>query len=138
MNLIVSTVLGENFIEFIKYKMFIWLKAHIDVNQLQSAQMFVETESKYNSIYRSSINLYDFCLYSYLLLEYKKFTSFYKIEFDKDSTVYGLNVKNIDIVNLINYGNLVVKPYPIFTKMFDYFNNNISELQEEYLLGIGE
>ena len=41
--------------------------------------------------------------------------------------------KYISIARLINYGNLSVSPYPIFTETFKYFDDNAHIYFQEYL-----
>jgi hypothetical protein len=55
------------------------------------------------------------------------------IELDGSIVIYindkvlikGTDKRLIDICRLINYGNLLVQGYPIFTKTFNHFSNNI-------------
>lgn len=44
--------------------------------------------------------------------------------------------KYIDILKLITYGNLSIQGYPIWEDMMNYFANNISEIYENYEVGI--
>ena len=40
------------------------------------------------------------------------------------------------VCKLINYGSLDLKPFPVFTYVFDYVANNIIKLYNEYELGV--
>ena len=40
------------------------------------------------------------------------------------------------VCQLINYGNMELRPFPIFTYVFEYVSNNINDLYNEYLSGI--
>lgn len=41
-----------------------------------------------------------------------------------------------NVCQLINYGNMELRPFPVFTYVFEYVANNISDLYNEYLSGI--
>lgn len=54
------------------------------------------------------------------------------IEFDPDVTIPNSNAKFIDIVNLINYGNLSLQSYPIFDEAFNLFAENGAMLFKKF------
>ena len=131
--------MGEDFVNYlIDKKIQSWLSENIIKERLVPAQSYVAIEPKYKSIYAPVINLYFFSLSCYAIIKVKKYSQFFELVFDEDAIVYGINVKSIELINLINFGNMSVTPYPIFTEMFDYFNQNIEELYEEYLSSLKE
>ena len=138
MKLTVDADLGLSFISYLIEQISIWLQNNVDEDRLKSLQEYVDTEPKYKSIFTSKINLYDLCLNSFLVLGATKYKYFYELEFDRNSIVYGTNIKTTELINLINYGNLVVKPYPIFSEMFGFFTKNLSIFEDSYLSSIGE
>lgn len=138
MKLTVDADLGLGFISYLIEQISIWLQNNVSADRLKLLQEYVDTEPKYKSIFTSKINLYDLCLNSFLVLGATKYKYFYELEFDRNSIVYGTNIKTTELINLINYGNLVVKPYPIFSRMFEFFNKNLSIFEDSYLSSIGE
>lgn len=57
----------------------------------------------------------------------------YIIRLDSNIFIPNTNAKFISIIELINYGNLSVQAYPIYTETFNYFADNISEYFNTYL-----
>lgn len=56
-----------------------------------------------------------------------------KYELKIDNNIYYKdNVKLIDLVKLINFGNLELRPYPIYTKEFNKITDNIDNLYLMY------
>lgn len=62
----------------------------------------------------------------------------YVIELDSNAIIPNTYAKFIDIVSLINFGNLNVSPYPIYSDMMDYFAENLTTYIYSYLEDIGE
>ena len=77
------------------------------------------------------------CLSCSSIIKIEDYNTYFELVFDNNATVYGTLIKTIDIFNLINYGNIVVKPYPIFDYMQNYYNSNIEELFDNYSFGNG-
>lgn len=57
----------------------------------------------------------------------------YIIQIDSNVFIPNTFAKFINIMQLINYGNLVLPPYPIWTETFNYFADNINKYLEIYL-----
>lgn len=57
----------------------------------------------------------------------------YIIEIDPNIFIPNTFAKFINIMQLINYGNLVLPPYPIWTETFNYFADNINKYLDIYL-----
>jgi len=64
-----------------------------------------------------------FLLYSFLNLRISSDESNYYIEIDKNLRLNGLPVHQC--IQMITYGNLSTKGYPVVNKLFDMINNNI-------------
>ena len=56
-----------------------------------------------------------------------------------DPNVYypGTEIKLVDLCNLINFGNLSVDAYPIFSNAFQHFSDNIEQYADTFLTGVG-
>ena len=57
----------------------------------------------------------------------------YIIEIDPTVNIPNTSAKFINIISLINYGNLSCPAYSIYTKMMEYFANNLDYYYELYL-----
>lgn len=57
----------------------------------------------------------------------------YIIQLDNNINIPNTYAKFIDIVKLINYGNLALPAYPIYDNMMDYFAENLLEYYRIYL-----
>jgi hypothetical protein len=49
----------------------------------------------------------------------------------------GTQIKLVDLCNLINFGNLSVDAYPVFSDAFQHFSNNLEEYSDRFLMGVG-
>lgn len=57
----------------------------------------------------------------------------YTIEINPNILIPNTSAKFIDIVKLINYGNMSVQGYPIMTKTMDYFADNLNKYYLKFL-----
>ena len=58
---------------------------------------------------------------------------YYTIRLDSKIFIPDSNAKFINIISLINYGNLMLKPYPIWSDMMQHFADNIEMYYRNYL-----
>lgn len=138
MRIIIPSDMGQDFAQYIK-DVYIpqWIGDNLDINKLSPAQEYVDTTNEYKSIYTPRIDLSGLCLSCSSIIKIEDYNTYFELVFDNNATVYGTLIKTIDIFNLINYGNIVVKPYPIFDYMQNYYNSNIEELFDSYSFGNG-
>mgnify|MGYP006326520591 CR=1 FL=1 len=59
----------------------------------------------------------------------------YIIKIDSNATIPETYAKFIDIAKLVNYGNIQLSPYPIITKMMNYFADNLDKFYIDYSKG---
>lgn len=124
---------ADGFADFLSFMLHGWFINHVNPEKILIVQNYVDNNSKYKSIYVKRIDVYSILEYlvSHLVVEKSsKWMSIIKL--DDQSTVYGLNIKLIDILKLVNFGNMELKPYPIFTKMFSVFQKDIDVLYLQY------
>lgn len=57
----------------------------------------------------------------------------YIIKINPNNFIPNTYAKFIDIVSLINYGNMQLQSYPIIDEMFDYFAANLNQYYNDYL-----
>ena len=55
------------------------------------------------------------------------------IEINPNIFIPNTSAKFIDIVKLINFGNMSLQGYPVVTETMDYFANNINKYYNEFL-----
>lgn len=79
------------------------------------------------------INCKDVLLAGLNNLVYKRQGNDYIIEIDANNYIYNSSAKFIDIIKLINYGNMVLSAYPIVDKIFDYITENLETYYSQYL-----
>lgn len=48
----------------------------------------------------------------------------------------GTNIKLVDLCNLINFGNMSIDGYPIFTETFNHFSRNIKKYIDKCIIGL--
>ena len=66
-------------------------------------------------------------------LYYVKQGNDYIIKINPNNFIPNTYAKFIDIVSLINYGNMQLQSYPIIDEMFDYFAANLNQYYNDYL-----
>ena len=120
------------FVDMLIYKMKDWFNANFDSKKLTLAQEYVDSAPQYKSIFIKKIDLVECCYIALNNLKSEHYSARYVIRLN-DDVLYGTTIKLKEIINLITYGNLVVKPYPIFVNMFNFFQNNIDEYYNEYI-----
>ena len=139
MKLIIPYI-DSQFNEYIINEMFVFLNENINPSQLIRFQSYIETEQSLKSIYRPKLDInfvYNTCLSSPYNIKINTYLQHTKFIFDNNSLIYGTTIRVVDIINLVNYGNAVLQPYPIFDEMFDYFNAHIDSIYNNYLFSIG-
>ena len=65
-------------------------------------------------------------------LRYRKTMNSYTIEINPNAVIPSTSAKFIDIAKLVNYGNVELPAYPIFTDTFDYIADNFGFFFDEY------
>ena len=138
MKIIIPSDMGQDFARYIKdVHISQWIGDNLDIEKLSPAQEYVDTTNEYKSIYTPRIDLSRLCLSCSSIIKIEDYNTYFELVFDNNAIVYGTLIKTVDIFNLINYGNIVVKPYPIFDYMQNYYNSNIEELFDNYSFGNG-
>ena len=123
----------DGFLKFISTAMDNWFIRNVDIEKMNLVQEYVNDNPKYKSLYTKQIDVFNTVRYLINNLVIERATkNFSLIKLDDQSTLYGLNMKAIDIMKLVNYGNMELKPYPIFTKMFLVFNRDMKYFQFQY------
>jgi len=77
-------------------------------------------------------NAYELCIIAMYNLITKQESENYIIKINPNAIYPGTYLKLVDLCKLINFGNLGIKGYPIFTEIFRKVENNIVNLYEKY------
>lgn len=83
-----------------------------------------------------TISVRELTLWAFDYMVVKKEGNDYIIKFDNNALIPDTSTKIIDIIKLINYGNLTLFAYPIFDEMTDFFALNIDSYLDKYIKGI--
>lgn len=112
-----------------------YLASEIDEDQLIRFDAFLNNNNIINYVDKSNRLLSTKAILigsSYNLIVVKNKTN-YTIELDPNVNIPNTYAKFIDIVKLINYGNLGLPAYPIYDNMMNYFADNIEDYFKIYL-----
>ena len=120
-------IINYNFAEYLIREIQTWLYINLDQTKLISAQCFI-------NLIDEKVNLKDVFYFSLNCLVIKKYDNRLEIVFNESIKVPQTNLKLINILKLINYGNTIVTPYPIYTNMFNYFEKNIETCYNRYIM----
>lgn len=123
---LILNFIDDEFTEYLIEQMQDWMYQNLKPDKLKALQTYVDALPEYKSIYRKSLNLKDICFASVHNLTYRKYQGKTLITFNYNTRVFGLQVKLVDVIKLINYGNLIARPYPIFDDMFQHFKTYLS------------
>lgn len=103
-------------------------------NKLIPFEVFINENPEFNSLYKKSFSAYEICLTAMYNLKVIKYGIMYNIEIDSTAKLPGTDIKLIQLCELINDGNLVLKAYPIFSDVFKEIQSKIEEYYAEYIL----
>lgn len=106
----------------------------LNKQKLQSFEIFINKNPKYNSLFKKYIPAYEICYSALYNLHVKHFGSVITIEIDSMINLPNTSIKLIELVELIDKGNLVLKAYPIFTEVFKEIEDKIENLYAEFIL----
>ena len=104
--------------------------SHIDDRLLVKFDKYLtDVYSQYVNGIISTRKLIIDCIYN---LIYNKTDSTYIIEINPNTKIDTIDVKHIDIARLVNYGNMQLSSYPIFTDLFDYYAQVFPDMFKRY------
>ncbi len=124
-----------DFCIWLEDKLFNYLNSSIDDRQLDRFDDYINKNIQINFIdklprFLKSRNI---LLSAFKNLDVRKQGKSYIIGIDPLKFIPNTNAKFIDIIRLINYGNMEINGYPIIDNTFDYFANNLQDLYQQYL-----
>ncbi len=124
-----------DFCIWLEDELFNYLNSNIDDRQLDRFDNYINENLQINFIDKLPrfLKSRDILLSAFKNLDIRKQGKSYIIDIDPLKFIPNTNAKFIDIVRLINYGNMEINGYPIIDNTFDYFANNLQDLYQQYL-----
>lgn len=114
-----------------------YMRTAIDDRKLKTHDLFLNQDGKINFVVKQPfiLSAKNILIASTYNLIVNKIQNQYVIEIDPNINIPNTYAKFIDIVKLINYGNLNLSAYAIYTKMMNYFAENLQEYYNQFIEG---
>lgn len=125
-------------IQFIKYLIKLLRKqllGSIVPGKLIKWDNYLNTLPIFKTKYKKGITAKEIIYSAAFNIRYMKSGQDYTIYIDNNQKIFGTNAKLYSICKLINYGNMQMQGYPIFTNTFNYIADNIQILYLRYQRG---
>lgn len=130
-----KNLLDRSFIMWLKVKIRDKIISDIDCKKLIKWDEYFNTNNVYKSIYKKKLYTRDLITAGATNLDFTKSESTFTIFVNRNVFTPGLDrIKLETVCKLINFGDLEIKGYSIFTDTFDYFADNIQIYVDRYLL----
>ena len=138
MELIIENPNNLNLDAFCSYlisEMIEYIDNTINDNQLIRFDSYINNNLKIKFIdkFPRLLKSRDILITAVQTLYYVKQGNDYIIKINPNNFIPNTYAKFIDIVSLINYGNMQLQSYPIIDEMFDYFAANLNQYYNDYL-----
>ncbi len=138
MELIIENPNNLNLDAFCSYlisEMIEYIDNTINDNQLIRFDSYINNNLKIKFIdkFPRLLKSRDILITAVQTLYYVKQGDDYIIKINPNNFIPNTYAKFIDIVSLINYGNMQLQSYPIIDEMFDYFAANLNQYYNDYL-----
>ena len=92
--------------------------------------------ANYKSIFKKTFRSKEILYMFFNNLKVNRYWDKVVIESDPNQLIPGTTIKVVSIVKLITFGSFHIKGYPIITKIFKYFNDNLQGFYEIYERGL--
>lgn len=139
MNLIIqnkSNIELTDFCNFIINKMQEYLPSIIDERKLVKFNEYLNNNYQIRFTYKAyTLSVKSLLISGVYNLVCKKHGNDYIIEIDRNVNIPNTYIKLIDIIKLVNYGNLSLQAYPIYDELMNKFANDLDMLYEQYING---
>ena len=138
MELIIENPNNLNLDAFCSYlisEMIEYIDNTINDNQLIRFDSYINNNLKIKFIdkFPRLLKSRDILITAVQTLYYVKQGNDYIIKINPNNFIPNTYAKFIDIVSLINYGNMQLQSYSIIDEMFDYFAANLNQYYNDYL-----
>ena len=92
----------------------------------------IKIQDYLSKLYDKPIKLNSILQLAIRTLTYRKLSGNYIIQIDSNKILKEIPAKLYDICSLVNYGNLEIQPYPIFSRVMDILAKRLPQLYREY------
>jgi len=137
MNLIIDNQEKQFTDDFMKY--LIYNIQRYMINRLDEKYVEIYTEylnsNKFLLPHLKKLFAKDILISGIYNLKFMKLNDKYIIYIDNNQYISDSNIKIDSLCKFINFGNLLISGYPIFTKTFKYFKFNLVRYFNNYLYG---
>ena len=126
-----------NFILFLKKKMLSYIAYILDIKRLVAYDEFFNSEEFRKISGNVVIDSKKVIVLGMSNLTHKRFESTTHIFINPNLTYPGTTLKIESLCKIINYGNLSIDAYPIFSMTFNHFSKNIGKYVDRCIMGVG-
>ena len=127
----------NDFISFLKRRMLQYFASNVNLKKIKLYNEYFNSEEfkeKYGDVSIDSFTVIKIGITNLKSIKYPTYT---ELTIDDKLTYPGTDIKIKDLCKIINYGNLSIDAYPIFTDMFRYFTIRMKTYVNKYELGVG-
>lgn len=122
-----ESVPDKSFMHFLINYIRVYLIEHIDKDRARAWDRYFLEDSLL-----SGVTLKQVIGESLKHLAITEFQDRFEISIKTEEKIRGSSAKLYEVCRLINYGNLSMVAYPIFTNTFKYFKNHLSDYIDKY------
>lgn len=127
----------QKFISFLKQRMLSHLSAIIDTKKLIPYDEYFNTD-EFRELYGDgNVSAVKVVVFGMKHLSHKRYESNTHIFINPNVNYPGTQINLFTLCKLINFGNMSIDAYPIFTDTFNHFSKNLSKYIDKCIIGIG-
>lgn len=133
-----TTIYNEKFMQYFLKKYKLNCLSIINKNKLHKIDQFINALPKYKNKFKKHISCIDVLWTGVFNLKVRHIGDQYTFYIDTNAFLPQTNIKIAELCDLINFGNLSLMPYPIFTDTFNKMKKNINMYYNLYILNGGK
>ena len=126
-----------HFIKFIKRKMLEHISLILNFKKLTPFDEYFKSE-EFNKLSNNvRVSSKKVIVLGMTNLIHKRYETNTHIFINPNILFPGTDIKLVDLCKIINYGNMSIEGYPIFTDTFEHFSKNINKYIDRSIAGLG-
>lgn len=129
--------INQHFISYLKKRMLGYASTILNVRQLDPFDEYFNSGDFKKLSNDTTVSTRKVVLLSMTNLIHKRYETTTHIFINPNINYPGTDMKLVDLCKIINFGNMSIDAYPIFTETFDHFSNNIKKYMDRCILGLG-
>ena len=133
MKLLLKRNLSDEFVRYLIRQYILYISSIIDFKKLNPINKYLKENLFKDKFYKKNINALNIIVIGVYSIKYRKNKYKTVLYIDPYKKLPHTDIKLVSLCKLINYGNMDIKGYPIFTRGFNYIKENIDELYDRYL-----